>query len=62
MVNYENGVLVENQNIIGLAQAMNEMIENELLYANCKKNALQSVAAFSVENIGKQWLNLMQLK
>lgn len=62
IVNFENGVLVENQNIIELAQAMNEMIENELLYANCKKNTLQSVAAFSVENIGKQWLNLMQLK
>ncbi|MCI9845892.1 glycosyltransferase [Flavobacterium pectinovorum] len=62
IVNYENGVLVENQNIMGLAQAMDEMVENKLLYSNCKKNALQSVTTFSVANIGKQWLNLMQLK
>lgn len=61
IVNYKNGVLVENQNIIALEQAMNEMIENELLYSNCKKNAFQSVAPFSVEKIGKQWLDLMNI-
>ncbi|NDP27189.1 MAG: glycosyltransferase family 4 protein [Flavobacterium sp.] len=62
IVNYENGILVENQNLEELSLAMNEMIENELLLANCKKNASESVIPFSIDKIGEQWLNLMQIK
>lgn len=60
--NNENGILVENQNIEKLTQAMNKMIEDEILYLNCKKNALESVLNFSIERIGKQWLDLMKQK
>lgn len=59
--NKENGLLVENQNIQKLTQAMNLFIEDEELYQFCKKNALQSIQRFSLENIGKQWLNLMKI-
>ena len=40
---------------------MNLFIEDEELYQFCKKNALQSIQRFSLENIGKQWLNLMKI-
>jgi glycosyltransferase involved in cell wall biosynthesis len=57
----ENGLLVENQNIEKLTQAMNLLIEDEELYNYCKKNAAKSIQQFSLENIGKQWLNLMKI-
>ena len=59
--NENNGLLVEDQNIEKLSQAMNRFITDEKLYKNCKKNAIESINKFSVENIGKQWLNLMQI-
>lgn len=59
--NKENGLLVENQNIEKLTEAMNLFIEDEELYQFCKKNAIQSIQRFSLENIGKQWLNLMKI-
>lgn len=59
--NENNGLLVENQNIEKLSLAMNRFINDENLYENCKKNAFESINKFSVENIGKQWLNLMQI-
>ena len=57
----QNGLLVENQNVQKLTEAMNLFIEDEKLYTICKENALQSVSPFSIENIGKQWLDLMQI-
>lgn len=54
----ENGILVENQNKIEMTKAMNEMISNKHLYLHCKQNAKSSVERFSLENIGKQWLQL----
>lgn len=57
----ENGLLVENQNIEKLTEAMNLFIEDENLYRYCKQNAPQSVQSFSVLAIGQQWLNLMKI-
>ncbi|WP_426091566.1 glycosyltransferase [Flavobacterium sp. DSR3-2] len=57
----ENGLLVENQNVEKLSEAMNLFIEDENLYRYCKQNALQSVQSFSVSAIGKQWLDLMKI-
>ncbi len=56
-----NGLLVENQNVQKLTYAMNLLVEDEKLYKLCKENALRSINQFSIENIGKQWLNLMQI-
>ena len=55
----ENGLLVENQNISKLADSMNLFVENGALYMHCKEQALSSVSKFSIEQIGAQWLNLM---
>ncbi len=57
-----NGLLVENQNEEKFVLAMNEMVLNEKLYYHCKQNAKQSVQQFSLESIGKQWLQLMKLQ
>lgn len=57
----ENGLLVENQNVEKLAEAMNLFVEDENLYRYCKQNALQSVQSFSVSVIGKQWLDIMNI-
>ena len=58
----ENGLLVDNQNEEKLIEAMNEMVFNEKLYYHCKQNAKESVSKFSLENIGKQWIKLLQVK
>lgn len=57
-----NGLLVEDQNVDKLAQAMNLMIEDEQLYQFCKKNTLDSILKFSLENIGNQWLKYLKIK
>lgn len=61
IVNKENGLLVENQNIEKMTEAMNLLIQDEVLYQHCKQNALASVQSFSIENIGMQWLDLMKI-
>ncbi len=58
--NRENGLLVENQNQQKMIQALNEMFENNALYLHCKENAAASVAKFSLDNIGQQWMKLLQ--
>jgi N-acetylgalactosamine-N,N'-diacetylbacillosaminyl-diphospho-undecaprenol 4-alpha-N-acetylgalactosaminyltransferase len=56
----KNGLLIQNQNINELIWGMNEMISNEVLYNECKKFSQQSVASFDIENIGKQWIELIK--
>ncbi|NBL65331.1 glycosyltransferase [Flavobacterium sp. NST-5] len=60
--NEENGLLVEDQNFKKLVEAMNRMIDDEKLHEKCKANAKSSVARFSPEIIGKQWISLLQSK
>jgi N-acetylgalactosamine-N,N'-diacetylbacillosaminyl-diphospho-undecaprenol 4-alpha-N-acetylgalactosaminyltransferase len=62
IVHKKNGLLVENQNIKGLTDAMNLFVEDQNLYQHCKQNALQSVQSFSIETIGQQWLDLMGIR
>lgn len=61
IIDKNNGLLVENQNIEKLTEAMNLFVNDKELYENCKKNALKSIQQFSLENIGKQWLDLMNI-
>lgn len=61
IINNRNGILVENQNFDQLILAMNAMFENKELYLNCKQNSKSSVAKFSIEKIGKQWLEIMKI-
>lgn len=60
--NKENGLLVEDQNEDKLIEAINLFANDKGLYNYCKRNALQSVAHFDLELIGKRWLELMKFK
>ena len=57
-----NGVLVENQNLSKLTEAINLMILDDKLYRFCKQNALVSIKPFLLDTIGKQWLELLNIK
>jgi glycosyltransferase involved in cell wall biosynthesis len=57
--NEYNGLLVENHNPTALSQAMNRLVEDEILYEKLKSNAKLSVAHLSTENISKQWQALL---
>ena len=61
IINKSNGLLVENQNLEKLTEAMNLLILDTELYTICKENALPNSQHFSIETIGKQWLDLMQI-
>ena len=61
IIDKKNGLLVENQNTEKLTEAMNLFIEDVKLYNYCKKNTFDSIQHFSIENIGKQWLDLMKI-
>tara|TARA_R110000868_G_scaffold341794_3_gene602619 strand:+ start:4283 stop:5374 length:1092 start_codon:yes stop_codon:yes gene_type:complete len=54
-----NGLLIEDQNMDKLIQAMNVMLSNDVLYSRCKMNAKISIDKFSLSVIGGQWLDLM---
>lgn len=57
----QNGLLVENQNIDELIDSMNLFINDKQLYQYCKSNTLQSAEKYSINEIGKQWLELMEI-
>ena len=61
IIDKQNGLLVENQNTDKLTEAMNLIIGDVDLYNYCKTNASESIQRFSLDNIGKQWLNLMKI-
>jgi len=61
IIDKKNGLLVENQDIDKLSEAMNLFIKDQKLYDFCKSNTIASLEPFLIEKIGKQWLDLMQI-
>ncbi|MET0760419.1 MAG: glycosyltransferase [Flavobacterium sp.] len=59
IVNEQNGLLVENYNSNALANAMIRLAEDDNLYHICKENASKSVEYLSLENISKQWQQIL---
>ncbi|GAA4767190.1 MULTISPECIES: glycosyltransferase [Flavobacterium] len=60
VINGVNGLLVENNNPDILAQAMNRMIEDKILYENCKMNAKESIKHLSLDNVSKDWQKIIE--
>lgn len=56
-----NGILVENQNLSKLTEAINLMVLDEKLYRYCKENTIESIKPFLLDNIGNQWLDLLEI-
>lgn len=57
----QNGLLIKNQNIEELSLGIQEMVKNIELYNTCKSNAILSVENFNYQNIGSQWVKLLEL-
>jgi len=62
IIDNKNGLLVEDQNVEKLTEAIDLLVTDKKLYQYCKQNTLQSIQHLSLENIGKQWLDLMKIK
>lgn len=62
IIHGKNGLLVENQNFDELKHKMNLFVTDADLYQSCKAQALPSVAQFSIDKIGKEWLELMKIE
>jgi glycosyltransferase involved in cell wall biosynthesis len=55
----KNGLLVENYNAAELAKAMSRLVDDEILYSQCKANTKQSVAHLAPDVIATQWKNVL---
>ncbi|ESU22444.1 glycosyltransferase [Flavobacterium enshiense DK69] len=62
IIDGKNGLLAENQNFEDLKTKMNLLVNDAGLYQNCKERTLSSVEQFSIDKIGKQWLDLMKIE
>ena len=56
-----NGLLVEDKSINGLVKAFNTMITKNDVYHNCKVNSFKSVKHLGVDEIGRQWVDFMNI-
>jgi N-acetylgalactosamine-N,N'-diacetylbacillosaminyl-diphospho-undecaprenol 4-alpha-N-acetylgalactosaminyltransferase len=56
-----NGLLVKNQDINAFTIAINKMITDKDLYANCKVNAKSSLDKFSPDAIAEEWLKFLKI-
>lgn len=57
-----NGLLVEDQNSTAFTKALNRMFKDKELYERCGANARASVEKFSLETIGRQWLQFLKIE
>lgn len=57
-----NGLLVENQSIKALSQAIDRMMNDPEFLAHCAAHASKSVQKFELETVGAQWVELLNLK
>lgn len=55
-----NGLLVKNNDIYALTEAMNRMVDDDILYHRCKTNAQSSVQKFSKKIIAEKWKKLIK--
>lgn len=62
IVHEENGLLIEDQNMKELTKGMNVMYEDKELYERCRQNAKSSIAKFSLDKIGDQWMEFLKIQ
>jgi glycosyltransferase involved in cell wall biosynthesis len=55
-----NGLLVENNNTKALAEAMNQMYANEVVYDQCRQNTKKSVQSYGLKSIGLKWQAILK--
>lgn len=62
LTNGVDGLLVENQNKHEMYNAIEFLIKNHQKCSEFGKNAMQSVKKYSIDNVGKQWMDLFSEK
>ncbi len=55
ITNEVDGILVDNENVLGLANSINLLVEDNELRGKMGLHAIESVKRFSIESIGAQW-------
>ena len=62
MIDHEqNGLLVADQNWDALLEAMNRLAADSSLLAYFRENAASGIQRFSVQNVGRQWLDYLKI-
>ena len=56
-----NGLLVKNNDIDAMADAIDRMITNTNLYKQCASNSVDSIQKFNLDAIGKEWLDYLKI-
>lgn len=57
--NLENGLLIENQNEEAMQIGLEKLIQDPDLRNDLSAHAVKSLSRFSIENVGKQWEQLL---
>lgn len=57
----KNGLLIEDQNFCKLTEGIDRMFLDEALYERCKENAAKSIEKFSIDNVGKAWMEYLKI-
>jgi glycosyltransferase involved in cell wall biosynthesis len=60
ITNEHNGLLVDTYTEVAFSEAMNRLVNDEVLYTHCRKNSKKSVEKFSMENISKDWERIIE--
>lgn len=58
----ENGILVADQDFNQLTTAMDEMGTDDAFRQQCTQNASVGIQRYSLENVGRQWLDLLKIR
>jgi len=59
--NEKNGLLVTDQDFSELVRSMNRMSGDAELYSRCVSGAKPAAERFSLENIGRRWLDFLKI-
>ena len=59
IINNKNGLLIEDQNFQKLQEALDRLVTDRRLLESFTNNAKASVKRFSLETIGRQWMDYL---
>jgi glycosyltransferase involved in cell wall biosynthesis len=57
-----NGLLIDDQDVEKFTEGLNLMFTDKELYEKCRQNAVSSIAKFSLETIGAQWMDFLKIQ
>lgn len=61
VIDKQNGILVEDQNLIQMTAAIETFLNDSTFYNLCKSNTKKSTERFDFEIVGRQWLDFLKI-